>query len=474
MAQKEFLSYDRVRQLTYDGNGNSVTITGLSGATQYYFAVYEYNTGTNNSQNYLTTSPGVANYTTAASNIYTWGGGNGSFAVAANWVPSRTVTSGQDVLQFNAGDSVRVTDINSQSIGQLIISNSTKVVLAAATACSLTVAGSVGTDLIVETGSSLHVRGTNALSILLSTGASGSISGTFSMDSATHRLLSVDTGSLLFTAGATCIHGNPNSSLNAGNPFGTTNLNSVVFQSGSSFVFYHGSNPFGATAPSSVVVFQPGSWFRFGRIGTSAAFSGRTYANIDLNVTGYSGTAPGGSSLTFDTLYVRDGSINFTLTGGISVKNAIIVEGNGVVSYNPTASATMQFNGTTSQSIGGTGTLNFGSLVKFTLNNTAGLTLYKDIVLQDSVTLTNGLLDLRASKLTLGAAAQINSGLSATNMITASDTGEIKKVISGNGTIIFPVGGNGVYAPITVTLNTNGGLSSAYIGVRPVSNKHAA
>lgn len=458
----------------YDGNSNTVTITGLSGATQYYFAVYEYNAGTNNSQNYLTTSPGIANYTTGASNIYTWGGGNGSFAVAANWVPSRTVPSGQDVLRFNAGDSVRVTDITSQSIGQLVISNSTKVVLAAAVACSLTVAGSAGTDLIVEAGSSLHVRGTNTLSILLSTGSSGSISGTFSMDSASHRLLSVDTGSLLFTAGATCIHGNPNSSLNAGNPFGTTNLNSVVFQSGSSFVFYHGSNPFGAVAPSSVVVFQPGSWFRFGRVGTSAAFSGRTYANIDLNVSGYSGTAPGGSSLSFDTLYVRDGSLNFTLTGGINVKNVIIVEGNGVLSFNPTASATLQFNGSTPQSIGGTGTLNFGSLVKFKLNNAAGLMLYKDLVLQDSVTITNGLLDLRESKLTLGATAKINPGLSATNMITATDTGEIRKEFSANGTFVFPVGGNGIYAPVSLTLNANGGLSSAYIGVRPASNKHVA
>ncbi|MBX2976968.1 MAG: carbohydrate-binding protein [Ignavibacteriaceae bacterium] len=48
----------------YSGNGNSVTVTGLVGNTTYHFALYEYNEGTNNSQNYNVTIPNTGNQTT--------------------------------------------------------------------------------------------------------------------------------------------------------------------------------------------------------------------------------------------------------------------------------------------------------------------------------------------------------------------------------------------------------------------------
>lgn len=52
-------------KVVYEGAGSSVLVTGLSSATTYYFAVYEYNVGTDNSQNYLTTSPGTGSQTSA-------------------------------------------------------------------------------------------------------------------------------------------------------------------------------------------------------------------------------------------------------------------------------------------------------------------------------------------------------------------------------------------------------------------------
>ncbi len=54
-------------KVVYNGPGSSVTITGLKSTTTYYFIVYEYNSGTNNSQNYLTTSPGTGSQTTVVS-----------------------------------------------------------------------------------------------------------------------------------------------------------------------------------------------------------------------------------------------------------------------------------------------------------------------------------------------------------------------------------------------------------------------
>jgi hypothetical protein len=51
-------------KVVYDGTGSSVIVTGLTSMTMYYFAVYEYNVGMDNSQNYLTTSPGTGSKTT--------------------------------------------------------------------------------------------------------------------------------------------------------------------------------------------------------------------------------------------------------------------------------------------------------------------------------------------------------------------------------------------------------------------------
>jgi pectinesterase len=51
-------------KVVYDGSGNSVNVVGLSGNVTYHFVVYESNVGSNNSQNYLTSSFGTGSQTT--------------------------------------------------------------------------------------------------------------------------------------------------------------------------------------------------------------------------------------------------------------------------------------------------------------------------------------------------------------------------------------------------------------------------
>jgi pectate lyase len=53
-------------KIVFNDTGSSITVTGLAVGTQYYFAICEYNVNTNNSQNYLTVSPGTGNQTTLA------------------------------------------------------------------------------------------------------------------------------------------------------------------------------------------------------------------------------------------------------------------------------------------------------------------------------------------------------------------------------------------------------------------------
>jgi pectate lyase len=53
-------------KVVYDGTGGTITVTGLTQNTTHHFAVYEYNVGAGNSQNYNTASPGTGNQTTLA------------------------------------------------------------------------------------------------------------------------------------------------------------------------------------------------------------------------------------------------------------------------------------------------------------------------------------------------------------------------------------------------------------------------
>jgi hypothetical protein len=51
-------------RIVYDGSDSTVTVSNLLSETTYYFAIFEYNAGTGNTQNYLNTSPGTGSQAT--------------------------------------------------------------------------------------------------------------------------------------------------------------------------------------------------------------------------------------------------------------------------------------------------------------------------------------------------------------------------------------------------------------------------
>jgi pectinesterase len=51
-------------KVVFDGTDNTVTVTGLTSGKTYYFASFDYNAGTSNSQNYLTLNPGIGDTST--------------------------------------------------------------------------------------------------------------------------------------------------------------------------------------------------------------------------------------------------------------------------------------------------------------------------------------------------------------------------------------------------------------------------
>jgi hypothetical protein len=390
---------------------------------------------------------GVFTASVSAQTTYTWNQtGTAAWTTSTNWTPTRTTPAVDDVLVFNNAATTIATAVPTQTIGQLSVSGSTNVTLQAAGTVTLTIAGGTGTDLSVAAGSTLACNVANAISISLNTGATGSISGSVALSNAAHKLLAADASGITFNSGATFTAGTAFS----GNPFGTTSLNSVVFASGSTFVFVAGSNPFGAGQPSSCVVFQSGSLFL--QTGTVApAFSGRTYANFELNNGAAAISATGGAATSINNLTITAGTLNLGMTGtpGHSIKGNISVAAGATLTFNPATAGTMNLNGTSTQTISGAGTLTLNDPDQtININNASGVTLARNLTLtQGILNLGTGILTTGANTLTIGSAGSI-TGASPTTYVN----GNLNKTFAGTGVKGFEVGTANGYSPVSVTI----------------------
>src|SRR5688572_6437069 len=93
---------------------------------------------------------------------YTWNlAGNGSWATANNWSPSRTTPAANDILVFNNGGTKTISNVPTQTIGKLIVTGNTNVSLEAYTTGNaiLTVSTAVNDAIDVDAGSTLLVMG---------------------------------------------------------------------------------------------------------------------------------------------------------------------------------------------------------------------------------------------------------------------------------------------------------------------------
>jgi len=115
---------------------------------------------------------------------YIWSGGaSGNFQTAANWTPARTTPLSSDLLQFNS--SATVSNVPTQTIGQLTLGNNATVIIQAQTGAtsSLTVSGGflipVGCTLFLNMGQAA----TDAMIVNLANSASAVIAGTLIIDS---------------------------------------------------------------------------------------------------------------------------------------------------------------------------------------------------------------------------------------------------------------------------------------------------
>jgi len=401
--------------------------------------------------------------------IYTWNqaGGTADWLLSSNWTPARNSPATNDIIVFNNGTNNTVYNVPQQTVGQLLLSNNTTVNLQSGMANNtFTIGGGAGTDLSVANGSALNINGGNALFITLLTGSTGNITGNMTFSAGNHTLNAADASAItfvspaVFTQGAGC----------TGSVFTTGGTASAVsFNSGSAFVQNAGSPPFGLAQPNSKVVFQTGSLYKYQQSGLPS-FSGRTYANLEINNAAFSQSPTGGDILTMDNLTITDGTLNLNLTGGINIKGNISVAAGEVLTFSPASANTLTFNGSTgSQTVSNFGTLTFAANTAVVIANTSGtpVIFFHPQTIAGSMTVNAGSsLETRAT-LTLTGTPAINGSFQL--YIGGWATGGVWSYGAG-GTLVFNnmsssyVVNNDAYwpavtGPVNVKVKSTGGIT---------------
>ncbi len=421
------------------GNASFASIAGLSPGTEYTFTIFPYAWDGIHPQtmNYLTQPPVPS--AMAATNIpsvmiYHWTGATGtSWTAASNWSPARNVPAPNDRLIFDIGGAWTLSDIPVQTLGQMKIQSNTSVTLPGT--ATLTLAGDTGDDLVVEAGCQLNASGSGAIAISLSPGASGAIGGAMTFSGGGHRLLAASAGGIRFLQGSQF----KAAAGFSGNPFGTSSLNSVVFDPGSVYLSLAGGNPFGATAPASVVVFQPGSLFRIDAY-VVPSFGGRTYGDFEMNYAGLI-TATGSAAVSIGNFTATQGNFYFNVTGnpGHTIRGNIQVGHLGTLFFSPSSPGTVKFNGTSAQTISGAGSLMAGVHSTLLVSNPAGVTLNMQAQLQN-LTIQAGARFTVAPAARLTVSGDLVNGAAATGLVVEPDGSLIHSTPGVEGTVKRTIG----------------------------------
>ena len=331
--------------------------------------------------------------------------------VGGSWINTGTFTPATSTVTFNGTGSQTISNSSATSFNNLIINPSAGVTVNVASGNL-----SILSDLTVTTG-------TFDLSTL--TCNRSVAGGTFSVAS----------GAGVKLGGTT---GGPTGS-NFPNNFTTNTLNA-----------------------NSTVEYNAG--------GSQTVYATPTYGHLILST---GGTKTAANSLTI----AGNLTINTTATfaGGTLFSHSVGGNWNNNVStsaYTPSTS-TVTFNGVSAQTIGGTAGTTFNNL---TINNASGVSITQDQTVNSTLTLSAGNLTIGSNNLILGSSAlPVVGTFSATRMIVADGTGEVRKNYSAVGSYLFPIGdvsGTAEYSPITLNLTAGSGFSSAYLGVSVTNSKH--
>lgn len=455
----------------YNGNGNSVSVSGLSASTTYYVQAYEYN-GAASSSKYLTTTatgnpasqatlaPG-ADYRTVTSgdwsNAATWESYNGSSwvpAASAPGVTAATVTIRNGHTVAVAAD-LSVDELTVASGGTLNINNGTTLTIANGTGTDVTLDGTIKNSgtFTLNSGATMAASATGIYE-----DAQAATSGTITLPTATWG-----TGSTVKLTGIVGAAGTTPTDFNNLNGIGQTFSNFVIDLPNLIGKLVLCKNSGGLFAVNGTLTVNATGTSIYGvQLTSSGVQEGITVGNYVQNG-GVVSIIHNSSNSTAKSLTVGG---NFTLTSTAVFNISSYTTGTGISTLNVAgnlnvaAGATLQRNtslgtgGTTNFVFNGTGaqTAAFGitnGVINYTLNNAAGLTLSTDLPVNGSLTLTAGKIVTGSNKV----------ALSATGSITATATSYVvgnlqKNIATGATSATFEIGAADNYRPVTVAFGT--------------------
>jgi len=395
---------------------------------------------------------------------YYWNAaGGGSYGFASNWTPSRTAPTENDTLIFSNGGTYTVSSVTAfETVGKIVVSNNTKVTFTATSAITYTIKGVEGTDLDVASGCEFNLGGSNAITLILGTGATGIVSGSVTIETAAHKIDVQDENGLIFSSGAVFTQNCSGFAFtNAGNP------NVAIFESGSTFIFKLGSNPFGLSVPQSKIVFQKGSLYSH-QSSNTPSFPGRYYSNFEYKYT----TNLTALGLNCDNFTLSDGGVSVT---GSATSYAYFIKGDFTIAagktFNFSPSNSNQtgivFGGTSEQKIDINGTLTLGAnsnmvvasgaTVKLNTGNlsTSGkVKVFGAINTSDKTISGTGSFIMNESALSYTGTTAVN-GTSITSVSPSPTSVEAGMLITGlgipSGTYIMGVSGTTIYLSQSTT-----------------------
>ena len=374
----------------------------------------------------------VITFSVLSQTSYRWNGAvNSNFSTAGNWTPFRQVGLANDILVFESGTNLNVTNVNQVTVGQIIVRNNTNLTLSPSTGNTkvLRINGGDGEDLVIEEGSSVTISGNDPqLNVFLNPNSTASIYGSFIFSgNIEHNLNASNSLSIKFKNGSVF------KQLCPGNIFTTSGSeNTVVFEDGSTFItdIQSALNPFGIQAPASKVKFEHGSNYIVANSNAEALkFSGRTYSNLTIKqnallIINENFT----SDCNIDNLTVENDGVlsifnsNTQTTRNLNIKGSINIIGTFGFE-NTTNKINLQFNGNQTQTISGSGGISFPENLGFVFISN-DILLERNLVidcsvnhLQGNIITNNYTLFIRGRYLTL-------NGSKSTHGITLGSPGQ--------------------------------------------------
>ncbi len=432
--------------VVYNGTGSGsslVTVGGLTSATTYHFAVFEYNVGTGTSQNYLTSGNATGSQATAAASNAT-----DAFRTAAtgnwnststwesftnsSWIPA-TLTPDASASAISILNGHTVTVPNGQSISADDITVNTTGQITIASGGTLTVAnGAAAPDITVN--------GTLVNSGTLTMTGTGTVTGSGSsyqhnIDNATIPTFTWGTGSTLNITGLVT------ASTSGTNITGIGSAYNIIYNCTSQQLNTSGYTVLSGAAMSvanNLTIQSTGAGNMLLASGnqTTVTVSG-AYSQtggtvwIARNASGVRGlTVVGNTSITGGTLDIDavGGSNTYTLTVGGN-----LTVGSGATLQASFGTRQLIFNGSSNQDFTIDGTYT-STGIAVSVTGAGGVTLQSNASIATSLTLTSGNFTVAASK-----TLTINSG--ATVSIAGSRTLTIAGTVTNSTTTAWTVTG---------------------------------